>query len=155
MFYNTNNSYIRMYYSVFIFMAGILISGTIMDTHGNWRRSVIESFDLEVSHIILAFGLPPPTNVLLTYCTLRKIHLSSKTPMIQWGCREKHEAYGDSLKKSRWFWKRTKNRLLDIFWAVCRYGYAIRYIHLGVFLMRRCFYYNYQIILWLSFYLVS
>jgi len=45
-------------------------------------------------------------------------------PMIQRGCREKHEAYGDSLKKQRGFWKRTKKRLSDIFLAVCRCGYV-------------------------------
>lgn len=44
------------------FMAGILMSGTVMNTHENLLSVSTDSLDLEVNHIIFAFGLPPPIN---------------------------------------------------------------------------------------------
>ncbi|KAF0758802.1 Uncharacterized protein FWK35_00019530 [Aphis craccivora] len=124
-------------------MASILMSGSVMNTHENWCRSVIDSLDLEVNHIKLAFGLPPPTNVLWMYHTLQKLHSSFNTPMVQRGCPENQEACEDSLKKSHGFWRRTKKRLSNIFRAVCCNGCAIDNKE---FLIRCRFYFNRRMI---------
>lgn len=102
-----------------------------MENYENWCRSVIYNLDLEVNHIIKAFGLPPPINVLWMYRDLHKLqYTSSETLMIQavrQECEEKYEATEvcvDTLKKPRGFWRRIKKRFSVIFREICCCGCA-------------------------------
>jgi len=74
------------------------MSSTAMDAHEKWCRSVIDSLDLEVNHIIMAFGLPSPIIVSWAHRSLWKPISSSTTPMIPRVSREERESCGDDLK---------------------------------------------------------
>jgi hypothetical protein len=71
------------------------MSSATMDAHERWCRSVIDSLDLEVDHIIIAFGLPSPIIVSWAHRSMWKPLSSPKTPMILGGCQEERERCGD------------------------------------------------------------